>query len=352
MGADCLNVKFVRDVWPRLTRFAPPSLQVEVAAHLPLLPQLATQLQQTSAQIEEAVTGVCGAFQSMVTRAQASVASAESIAGAQHEADGAGLLATLQTARSAFDVLLDRLSSAAERARVSADRVHGLKALAVGVEKGISQVDSIAMNVRLLALNAKIEAARDGDRSAGFSVVATEMERCAGQSSDIAESVRTTAQELTTTLRSVADALAQEADRAAADMAASRAGIEAALQGVERAHAAISAQLTDAGRMSRDFAREISAAVMALQFQDRVSQRIGHVVEALTDMHDALESAGRLPANGALGALAQERRDAVAKHVNAAHTMAEERQLTVVATAATVATVASNEPAAGDVELF
>src|SRR5262249_46309032 len=158
-------------------------------------------------------------------------------------------------------------------------------------ETGIAKVDSIAMSVRLLALNAKIEVARDGDRSAGFAVVATEMERCAGQSSEIAENIRETAQELTVTLHGVAGALREEAAPAARDRETSRAGIEAALRDVERTHEQISARLNEARHMSRDLARDIGMAVISLQFQDRVSQRVEHVIEALRRMHDALDAA-------------------------------------------------------------
>jgi methyl-accepting chemotaxis protein len=170
------------------------------------------------------------------------------------------------------------------------------------------------------------------------------MEHCAGQSSAIAEDVRTMTRELTATLFSVADTLRREADSAAADMATSRAEIETALQSVEQAHDAIRKQLTSAGDLSRDFAREMSAAVMALQFQDRVSQRVSHVVDALTYTHQALESA-RPQLSGRHRDLAERRRADIANQIHGMHTMAEER------TAGTPVIV-KPPAAAGDVELF
>lgn len=319
-------VTVVRGAWPGAGR-SDKRLAIEVDAQLPVLPQLAAQLHETSRQIEEAVTSVCGTFQAMAARAQASVAQAEAVAGGDADgasADGGGLLETLATARAAFDVLLDRLSSASERARGGAERVTALQEMAHRVETGIAKVDSIAMSVRLLALNAKIEVARDGDRSAGFAVVATEMERCASQSSEIAENIRDTAQELTVTLHGVASALREEADRAARDMAKSRTDIENALRDVERTHEQISARLNEARHMSRDLARDIGMAVMSLQFQDRVSQRVGHVIDALRRMHDALDAARPVLTNGTR-VTADRRREEVADEVNRTHTMAEER---------------------------
>lgn len=351
----------VRGAWPGAGR-SDRRLAIEVDAQLPLLPQLAAQLHETSRQVEEAVTTVCGTFQAMAARAQASIAQAEAVAGGDGAAaDGSGLLDTLLTARKAFDVLLDRLSSASERARGGAERVTSLQALAQRVETGIGKVDSIAMNVKLLALNAKIEVARDGDRSAGFAVVATEMERCAGQSSEIAEHIRDTAKELTETLHGVAAALRDEADRAARDMATSRNDIENALRDVERTHEQISARLNDARHMSRDLARDIGMAVMSLQFQDRVSQRVGHVIDALGRMHDALDAARPVLTNGTRVA-ADRRRDEVAEETNRTHTMAEERTvLRVVPPPHQDASSSSHSapsapppsaPSSGDVELF
>lgn len=309
-----------------LGRWTTPALDVEVSAHLPSLTHLSTQLTETSRQIESAVTDVCGTFQAMVSRAQTSLAHVEAIStGGAARAEGASVLDVLGQARQAFDVLLERLTSASSRARLAADRVQQLRTLAAGVEKGINQVDSIAMNVRLLALNAKIEAARAGDHSDGFAVVASEMERCAGESSAIADDIQEAAKELMSTLTSVAHALRDEADSAAADMEASRGAIEDALRNVARTHDAVHEHLAEAGRMNRDFARDISAAVVALQFQDRVSQRIGHVVEALDKMRDAFEQA--LPRGRSGERDVAQRRQEVAASMANAHTMAEERRV-------------------------
>lgn len=322
-------------------------LGVEVAAHLPLLPGLATQLSETSTQIESAVGDICASFQSMVARAQSSVAQAEAIAGGSSD-QGTQLLGTLADARTAFDLLLARLASASQRARSGAERVRALEQVAARVESSIGQVDAIAMSVRLLAINAKIEAARDGDRNAGFCVVATEMEHCAGQSTTIAEDVRGMARELSEALRSLADSLRLEADAAAADMAASRAEIENALKAVELAHESIRRQLTNAGDLSRDFAREISSAVVALQFQDRVSQRMAHVIDALRQTHAALSRA--CPSlGGSRRHRAEKRRADIERQFAGMHTMAEER---VVTSRNVTARPLAAAPATGEVELF
>jgi hypothetical protein len=86
--------------------------------------------------------------------------------------------------------------------------------------------------------------------------------------------------------------------------------------------------------LSRSLAEEISAAVIGLQFQDRVHQRIGHVTHALDQMRDALGQA--LPALD--DSSAAERQQLVEQKLHDTYTMWEERR--------------DDAPSSGDVELF
>jgi chemotaxis regulatin CheY-phosphate phosphatase CheZ len=52
-------------------------------------------------------------------------------------------------------------------------------------------------------------------------------------------------------------------------------------------HQEMQEAIAQAKRNSDQLARDISGAVMAMQFQDSVSQRIGHVVETLEELHKA-----------------------------------------------------------------
>jgi hypothetical protein len=80
-------------------------------------------------------------------------------------------------------------------------------------------------------------------------------------------------------------------------------------------------------------ANDIGAAVRGLQFQDRTSQQIAHVVEDLDTLHTKLTAR--------FGAMAVG--DTVMDEGFSAYTMHEERQ---------VAGIGETESAAGDVELF
>ena len=91
---------------------------------------------------------------------------------------------------------------------------------------------------------------------------------------------------------SIGGTLAELQDRAAMDnreAAASRAEVDRMLDAMAAMNAETQQTIAAARRDSQLLAKEISAAVTTMQFQDTVSQRIAHVVQSLKEMHSAFQ---------------------------------------------------------------
>lgn len=73
------------------------------------------------------------------------------------------------------------------------------------VDNVARQIAVIAKQTTLLALNARIEAARAGDIGKGFTVVADEVKQLAGQTGDATEEIETSVRELTGLARRLQD---------------------------------------------------------------------------------------------------------------------------------------------------
>lgn len=72
------------------------------------------------------------------------------------------------------------------------DRVLGIiEALSTTMKSAVSEICTINSNTKLLALNARIEAARAGDRGAAFGVVAQEMQHLSNKTASVADCLAT-----------------------------------------------------------------------------------------------------------------------------------------------------------------
>jgi methyl-accepting chemotaxis protein len=307
-------------------------LVVEVAAHLPILPRLNEQLVETSRQVEAAVVEVCARFQHIAESAhrgvQATTALVESTDG--HDSFAA-LLERMQRSMHAMDA---RLTATAGRAHDAIARLEQLEASLAGVYRSLDQIEQLAIGLRLLAINAKIEAVRSGERGAGFAVVADEMQRAGKESREIAERIRDGVAHMATETSGLATLLRDGAQSDLESIDASRVEIAETSEALARDNQLLIESVRQGADLSRSVAEDISAAVIGLQFQDRVHQRITHVTEALTHMRDALGHA--LPAVDEPHRA--ERSSLVQQRLHDSYTMWEERQ--------------DLAPSSGDVELF
>jgi methyl-accepting chemotaxis protein len=210
------------------------------------------------------------------------------------------------------------------------------------VETMLEEVEKIAFSNKLLALNAKIEAVHVGRLGSGFEIVADEIARQAHRSDELAESIGNSIQSMRETVRSGAAELrafvAEDRDK----LARSKADAEKALNLLWSLHQRSRDSLAVMTRENGQLADEIAAAVVGLQFQDRVSQSVSHVIEALEKMEQNL--GGGVDSSPMLSADSEH---ALVTQVRASYTMESEREVMA-------RTLEEPRPAAqtSDVELF
>ena len=238
-----------------------------------VIPVWAKQIETARAETERSVSALVALFSGMAatleTTVRASGRAAEQLNGQgadgivsavnQTSAELAQVVSTIKTARQSRASMVDETKYAEE-----------LKVMAESVRQ-------IALQMKILTLNGAIEAARAGEAGRGFGVLANEMRRLSGIAGELGVNMAKKMEIITAAFSTIS----READDRSGADASTVNQAEQVIDNVLTRFRDVTAQLSDSAqsmqRESVGVRKEISEALVALQFQDRVNQILTHV---------------------------------------------------------------------------
>lgn len=140
----------------------------------------------------------------------------------------------------------------------------------------LGEIEGIAKQTNLLALNAAIEAARAGEAGRGFAVVADEVRDLSGRTNHFSQQIRDSLGKMQTTIEATEKAINQMAAQDMTFALTSKSDVELAMVGITEMNRRTEGSVAELNTIADQVEKSLNQAIMSLQFQDMVTQLLGH----------------------------------------------------------------------------
>jgi methyl-accepting chemotaxis protein len=265
----------------RSAQAVPSDLGDYVRSHQRMSSQLAPvwnrQIETSRSQMEVAVSALLDRFSGIVGRLDRAIKASELSASSIESGDNS-LLAVFSRSEEQLSTVVQTLEAATRDKLALVQQIRMLGDYIAELEQMVADVATISSQTNLLAINAAIEAAHAGETGRSFAVLAQEVRKLSGTSAE-------TGQRFAAKIRVINDGVSAACTAADASGDADRRTQDASRETIDRVLGNFR-EVTGALEQSTDVLKaeslgiqsEVSSALVQLQFQDRVSQILTHVM--------------------------------------------------------------------------
>lgn len=158
----------------------------------------------------------------------------------------------------------------------------------------LGEIEGISKQTNLLALNAAIEAARAGEAGRGFAVVADEVRDLSGRTNHFSKQIRDSLNNVQSLVEATEVAIHKMAAQDMTFALTSKSDVEQAMVGIEAMNHHTGEMVGELNTISGQVEGAVNQAIMSLQFQDMVTQLLGHVLRRLDVLKEVVADEDRM----------------------------------------------------------
>jgi methyl-accepting chemotaxis protein len=262
---------------------------------LEAMPIWAKQVESSRSQTEQAIVALSNRFSAIHTKLEETVQVSQQAAGDLTGDTQGGALAVLKQSEIELTHVIDSLKGAQLSRDQMLTQVRGLTDYTGELRSMASEVAAIAKQTNLLALNAAIEAARAGEAGRGFAVVAGAVRTLSSLSSETGQKMSATVDIINSAITRLVEVTDNTAESDNQSVVTSEANIRHVLDRFNNITQRLSSSTVRLQQESAGIRDEISEVLVALQFQDRVSQILVHVRNNMDALHSHLQQCQHNP---------------------------------------------------------
>ncbi|WP_313771342.1 methyl-accepting chemotaxis protein [Rheinheimera sp. 4Y26] len=188
------------------------------------------------------------------------------------------LILMIEQSESKLLEMTRQLNEAQRNRQMMLEEIQQLTKVTEALQSMTAEVGDIAAQTNLLALNAAIEAARAGESGRGFAVVATEVRALSNRSGEAGRRIRERVADVTKALTKVVQDSESLVETEQQAISQTEQTIHGVITDYEQAVRVITDNNDRLEQQSRHVQQQLSDVIVNLQFQDRVSQILSHVM--------------------------------------------------------------------------
>ncbi|OLU33035.1 methyl-accepting chemotaxis protein [Pseudomonas sp. PA27(2017)] len=264
----------------------PPASQDDSVEQLcgQVLPLWSQHIENARSHTEESISSLSERFAQLATRIQSS------LGGSTEREAGKRLVALLSSCEYELDMIIVALRDALASKESLLKEITQLSSFTDQLQDMAQDVANIAKQTNLLALNAAIEAARAGESGRGFAVVADEVRKLSSMSGDTGQRIGETVVIVNDAIHKTLDISQEYTKTDTVTLNKASDVIAGVISRFNQSASDIVHHNETMRTQSESVAQDISEVLVSLQFQDRISQTLGHIAADQDKLHAHIQN--------------------------------------------------------------